>query len=422
MAGYRERVADDLVRAALNTFGAVIIEGPRASGKTTTGRKISASWVALDADPNAAELARISPGSILNGTTPRLIDEWQLAPSLWNSVRHEVDNRRATGQFILTGSATPDDDTTRHSGAGRFGRVTLRPMTLFESGDSTGQISAASLLEPAASRPSIGGLGGPTVERYAELVVRGGWPALVDRPSMSPGMYLRSYLDDVSRVDLPGAVGRVDPMRVSALIHAIARNVSTEATAVKLAKEAELTGNDNKVSAQTARKYIDALSRVFVVEEQPPWAPHLRSSVRLNNSPKWHFVDPSLAAAALGADPGWLLADMPTFGLLFESLCIRDLRVLLEPAGGAVYHYRDASKLEVDAVVDTPSGRWSAFEIKMGDPAKVDQAAKSLKALAGKVSDARRESLMSLNVITAGKVSFTREDGVNVIALGHLRL
>lgn len=416
MNGYRQRIVDQIVRGALDTFGAVIIQGPRAAGKTTTGLQVAASSIRLDSSPEVAALADTSPSTVLGGKTPRLLDEWQLAPTLWNAVRHEVDERALPGQFVLTGSATPADDITRHSGAGRFLRVTLRPMALAESGESIEAFAFADLFDGA----KIGGVGGPTVEEYADLVVRGGWPALVAQPNRSPQEYLSSYLDDVARVDLPHADLRADPMRMRALIRALARNVSTEISASKLSKESEIGESDTEVSAQTVRKYLDALTRVFVVEEQPAWATHLRSKVRLRTQPKWHFIDPSLAAAAIGVSRGALLDDLNTLGLLFESLCIRDLRVYAQQLAGSVYHYRDEVGLEVDAIVELNDGRWAAFEVKMGGAKNVELAARNLTALAGKVSEKRSDQLASLNILTAGNTSYTRPDGINVVALGHL--
>ncbi|MCL2464531.1 MAG: AAA family ATPase, partial [Micrococcales bacterium] len=231
MAPYRERVVDWLVGRALTTFGVVVIEGPRAVGKTTTGLTLAASSVRLDSSPELAGLATVSPATVLAGKVPRMIDEWQLAPTVWNAVRHEVDTRAAAGQFILTGSATPADDITRHSGAGRVRRVMLRPMTLAESGESTGTVPFSVLFDGGP----VAGIGGPTVADYARLAVRGGWPALITEPRRSPTEYLAGYLDDIARADLPGLDLRADPVRMSALIRALARNLATEATATRLA-------------------------------------------------------------------------------------------------------------------------------------------------------------------------------------------
>lgn len=415
MTGYRTRLIDPAIDAALTTFGAVVLEGPRAVGKTTTALQHSASSVRLDSSPDLVTLAEAAPDTVLAGDIPRLIDEWQLAPMLWNAVRHAADVRGAAGQFILTGSATPADDATRHSGAGRFRRLTLRPMTLAESGESTATVAFADLFRPG----KVTGLGGPTVEDYARLIVRGGWPALVEQPDRSATEYLSTYLDDVSRTDLAVADTRVDPVRMRALMRALARNVSTEVAATRLAAEAEL-GDASSVSPQTARRYLDALTRVRVLEEQPAWTPHLRSAARLRVSPKWHFIDPSLAAAALGASPRALLDEPKTLGLLFESLAIRDLRVYADTMGGAVSHYRDEQGLEVDAIVDLPDGGWAAFEVKLGGQASVDLAARNLRKLVAKVSERRAASLAGLNIVTAGDTSLTRPDGIKIVSLGHL--
>ncbi|MBX3141063.1 MAG: ATP-binding protein [Trueperaceae bacterium] len=419
MPAYLPRIVDRAIAEALKSFGAVILQGPRAVGKTTSGLHAAASSVRLDASPELITLATISPETLLEGAIPRLIDEWQLAPALWNAVRHEVDLRGGPGQFILTGSATPADDHTRHSGAGRFRRITLRPMTLAESGDSAGTVS----LDALFGGKSVAALGGPTVPQYAKLIARGGWPSLVRQSTRSARGYLTSYLEDIARVDLPASELVVDPVRMLALMRALARNVATEISAAQLGVEAEIEERSDPakgISARSVRKYLDALSRVFVVEEQPAWAPHLRSRVRLRVKPKWHFVDPSLAAAALGAGPENLMADLNTLGLLFESLCVRDLRVYADALGGSVYHYRDDSGLEIDIIVELNDGTWSAFEVKLGGEAHIESAASNLKKLQGKVSARRAEQLRSLNVITAGKVSLTRPDGVNVVALGHL--
>ena len=410
------RIADEMLDAALTTFGAVILEGPRASGKTTTALRHATSSVRLDSSPDLTALAESAPEVVLAGEAPRLIDEWQLAPTIWNAARHAVDLRQAAGQFILTGSATPSDDITRHSGAGRFRRISLRPMSLSESGDSTGVVPLLDIF--GASK--IAGLGGPSVNDYAHLIVRGGWPALVEDSKRSASEYLDSYLDDIARADLIATGARVDPIRMRALLRAIARNIATEIPATRLAKEAEIGEEPGILSAQTVRKYLDALTRVQVLEEQPAWLPHLRSTLRQRVSPKWHFVDPSLAAAALGASPQALLGDPKTLGFLFESLAIRDLRIYAAPLGGAVTHYRDEQGDEVDAIVELPDGRWAAFEVKLGGQARIDAAAKSLSKLLAKVTDARAAAASSLNVITAGNTSYTRPDGVNVIALGHL--
>lgn len=416
MVSYLARTADASIERALRTFGGVVVEGARAVGKTTTALRHAHSAVRMDSSPQLIELAETAPAEVLAGESPRLIDEWQLAPTLWNAARHAVDERGMAGQFLFTGSATPADDVTRHSGAGRFGRVRLRTMSLAESKDSL----AAVRFDDVLAGDSVAAFGGPSVRDYAAAIVRGGWPVLVRDSNRVPAEYLRGYLGDVARVDLPASDVRVDPMRMAALIDALARNVSTEVSVARLGREAQLAGRETALAASTARKYLDALARVNAIEEQPAWRPHLRSVVRQRVSSKWHFVDPSLAAAALDADADALLADPKTLGFLFQSLAIRDLRVYAEALGGAVTHYRDEQGLEVDAIVELPGGRWSAFEVKLGGQTAIETAAVHLQALARRVDDAHRERLGSLVVLTAGDVTMRRPDGVVVTALGHL--
>lgn len=251
--------------------------------------------------------------------------------------------------------------------------------------------------------------------------MRGGWPELINTPEADPADYLQSYLDNISRADLQAADIRVDPLRMEALIRSLARNIATEVSVPKLAAEAELpTKSDTSVSLRSARHYLDALERIFVLEEQPAWSPHLRSKVRLRVHPKWHFIDPSLAAAALQASPQALLEDMNTFGFLFESLAIRDLRIYTESHSGRVFHYRDSTNLEVDAISELRDGRWAAFEVKIGGQKNIDIAARNLLKLKAKVSEQRAEQLQTLVVLTAGNMSYSRDGGVHVVSLGHL--
>jgi predicted AAA+ superfamily ATPase len=420
MVDYIARTADASIRRALRTFGGVVVEGARAAGKTTTALRQAQSSVRMDASPELVALAEVAPDEILAGRVPRLIDEWQLAPTLWNAARHAVDDRGLPGQFLLTGSATPADDVTRHSGAGRFGHVRLRTLSLAESGES---LAAVPFADVVAGR-SVSALGGPSVRDYAGYIARGGWPALVRDPDRLASEYLRSYLSDIARVDIPASDLRVDPLRMRALIDALARNVATEVSAARLGRDARVSGSepgeDPGIAAATVRRYLDALARVNVLEEQPAWRPHLRSAVRQRVSPKWHFVDPSLAAAALDAGVDAMLADPETLGFLFESLAVRDLRIYAEALGATVSHYRDETGLEVDAIVELPGGRWAAFEVKLGGTKAIDAAAEHLQMLAGKVDAAHRERLSALVVLTAGAVSLSRPDGVSVVALGHL--
>jgi len=410
---YQARLIDDRIERKLRSSGAVLLQGARQVGKTTTASHHAASHVRLD-EAGPRRLAQLEPGAILEGPTPRLIDEWQLVPEVWNEVRHAIDERQAKGQFILTGSAAPSDDIIRHSGAGRIARMTLRPMSLSESGDSTEQVRFSSLWSDWNS----GALGGPTVRDYAELIVRGGWPGLIGLPVADAADALTDYVDNLASVDLRTLDARPHPARTAALLRVLARHTATEASLTKLAAEVEVEGAGS--STQTVRRYLDQLTQIFVLDELPAWPVHLRSSIAQRVKPKWHFADPSIGAAALRATPESLLQDLETMGLFFESLVIRDLRAYADTIDAQVYHYRDSEALEVDAIVERPDGVWAACEVKLGGEASIDQAAKNLFRLRGRISPAKWNKNASLNIITAGATSYRRTDGVQVIALGHL--
>ena len=417
--GYLPRVIDQVIEHSLSISGAVMLEGVRACGKTQTGLHHCASSVRLDTDEDARQLASLQPDLVLNGTSPRLIDEWQLAPRLWNAVRQTVDDRRTPGQFILTGSATPADDITRHSGAGRILRLRLRPMSLFESGHSSGEISLRALMDgtrPAGATAPLG-LGG-----LVDRLCVGGWPGLLELAPMDAQQILRSYLDDVARVDVPTAdpsVARRDPLRIRRLLVAYARHVASSASAAKIAADtADRTGAS--IQANTAADYIAALRRTMTIEEQPSWGTHLRSRAIVRQAPVRHFVDPSLAVAALDASPARLLADVNTLGLLFESMVVRDLRVYAQPLDGDVLHYRDSSGQEADAIVQLRDGRWAAVEVKLGN-SHADEAAASLHRLVNALDTTKIGEPTALIVVTAGQYAYTRDDGVVVVPLSCLR-
>lgn len=393
-----------------------MIRGPRAVGKTTTALHHAASSVRLDQRAEWIRAAELTPEVLLKGAVPRLIDEWQLAPSIWNSIRAEIDARGLPGQFILTGSAAPDEDRTRHTGAGRMARLTLRPMTLYELGKSTGQVQFADLFAKGAA---LGGLGGPTVPGYAELIVKGGWPALRRLDVAAAMDALADYVDNLADVDLRTVDGRPEPLRMAALLKALARNSATEASLQKLAEEAELPSGN--LSVPTVRKYLDQLTRIFVLEELPAWKPHIRSSIQTRVKPKWHFVDPSLATAALGVTPGGLLGDLNAMGLLFESLAVRDLRVYADVSDAKVSHYRDSTGLEIDAIIERRSGEWIGVEVKLGGERAIEEAVANFAKLRMRLTEPKLACLASFCVITGGQASYTRPDGIHVISLGHLR-
>lgn len=412
---YMDRLADALVEDALAASAAVVIDGPKGCGKTWTGLRHSASAVMLDRDLDARLAAEVNPSRVLEGPSPRLLDEWQTAPALWNAVRGAADDRPGAGRFILTGSATPADDITRHSGAGRIRRVRMRPMSLWESGHSTGEVSLGDLLDGVpcdAARPDLDFPG------VVDAVCVGGWPRLLDLSPIRAQAELRSYLDEICRTDISAVDDtRRNPVGVQRLLASLARNVATEASCSKLAAD---TGGTRPVNRATVKAYLQALERLFVVEDAPRWPIHLRSRKPLRGAPKRHLVDPSLAAATLRATPGKLADDLGAFGLLFESLAVRDLRIYGQSNDSLVWHYRDADGLEVDIILESGDGRWLPVEVKLGGAELIDQAAGSLLRLQAKAAADRIPPPANLLVITAVGYAYQRPDGVSVAPLTAL--
>lgn len=414
---YLPRTVDDELATLLAANGAVVIEGPKACGKTETARQQAASEVLLDIDVNAQQAAAVDPALVLPGDQPRLIDEWQIQPAIWNHVRRAVDDEKQPGMYILTGSAVPADDHTRHTGAGRFGRLRMRPMSLAETGVSSRQISLKGLLDGEATRSPDPGL---AIGDLLEEVVRGGWPGFRDLELQAATRAVRDYLDQVRRTDINTIDGvQRDPERVRLVMQSLARNSATQAKLTNIATDA--SGPDARIKDDTVASYLRALSRLMIIEDQRAWTPHLRSSYQLRTAPTRHFVDPSLAAAALRATPRTLLADLNTFGLLFESMVIRDLRVYGQAADAEITHYRDSSELEVDAIVTTDTGPWAALEIKLGaTPEIIDAAAKNLLTFAGRVDTTKRGKPAALGVIVGTGYGYVRSDGIHVIPIGAL--
>ncbi len=363
MTKYLPRVVDAELAERLSATGAVVVEGPKACGKTATAETVAASAVFLDVDAAAREMVDVDPAPVLEGDTPRLVDEWQTKPAVWNHIRRTVDRRGAPGQFVLTGSVVPADDIARHTGAGRLARLRMRPMSLFETGQSTGEVSLAGLLagEPQRSAPSS-----LAIRRLAELVCAGGWPGNLGYDLTQAMRANRDYLAEVQRADVRQAGDkRRDPVKIGRLLQSLARNVATPTAVATLARDVRGAGSAFKAS--TAAEYLEVLERLMIVEDQPAWSPHLRSRTTLRTTPVRHFADPSLAVAALRAVPSRLLGDLEAFGLLFESMVVRDLRVYAQAADAHVFHYREKDGLEVDAIVEDGHGRWAAFEIKLGE-------------------------------------------------------
>ena len=412
---YLERIVDRELAERLAATGAVVIEGPRACGKTETARRIAASEVLLDVHEDARALAVLAPYQVLGGAAPRLIDEWQLAPSIWNHVRRAVDDRGRPGQFILTGSAVPADDVTRHAGAGRLTRLRMRPLSSFEMGHSSGEISISELLDGAPPEAPQAEM---QIALLTERICKGGWPGNLNRSAKSVLRANRDYLNEIRRMDISRVNGKTrDPIKVGKLLRSLARNIATPVAISTLATD--VRGGGATMKADTAAEYLEALEQLMIVENQPAWAPHLRSRSIARTSPVRHFTDPSLAAAALRASPAWLLKDPKTLGLFFESMVIRDLRVYAQAADAEVYHYRDKDGLEVDAIVQAMDGRWAAFEIKLGKP-RIDEGARNLLRLAKRVDQDRCGEPSLLAVIVSSGYGYMRPDGVGIIPVGAL--
>lgn len=414
--GYRERVLDGELAERLSAIGAVLIEGPKACGKTESAIQKAATTYRFDVDSAARNAANLAPDLLLDSPKPVLLDEWQVVPTLWDQVRRAVDDRAPTkGLYILTGSATPRDDVNRHSGAGRIAIIQMRPMSLMESGHSTGQASLRALLAGDNVTAQDSGL---TVPDIIDRICIGGWPALLDASSHEAGRWLRDYLSQIVLVDIQGlGVRRRDPENIRRLVTSLARNVGTAAKVTGLAKD--VGGAEGPVARATVDGYLDSLSRLRLTENSPAWAPHMRSTTPLQSSPIRYFVDPSLAVAALGQGPTQLLGDLNATGYFFENLVVRDVRIYAQRLDGQVHHWRDQNQNEVDVVVTLPDSRWGAFEVKM-NPADADKAAASLLSFAEKVDQGRAGPPAALGVITSTGFAYRRPDGVTVLPIGAL--
>lgn len=423
MKVYRKRVADDILKRKLEGKGAVLIEGPKWCGKTTTAEQIAASILYMD-DPEKKEqnltMSELNPKRLLKGAVPRLIDEWQLAPKLWDTVRFEVDHRGELGQFILTGSAVPaDTKEITHSGTGRFTWLTMRPMSLYESGDSTGGISLKVLFE---NTEEVDGTANLSLDRLAFLICRGGWPQAIDMRDEIALDQARDYYDAVVHSDINRADHvQKNPERVKRLMRSYARNQGGQVPNTVIAQD--IAANDESpISEETVASYLDALRKIFVVEDMPAWNPNLRSKTAIRSSDTRYYIDPSIAAAALGVGPTDLLNDLKTFGFLFETLCVRDLRVFADALNGEVYHYRDKDGQECDAVIHLRNGKYGLIEMKLGGDKLIEEGAKSLKAMQKKIDTEKMKSPSFLMVLTGiGDYAYRRHDGVCVVPIGCLK-
>lgn len=420
---YKKRIADDILKRKLEGKGAVLIEGPKWCGKTTTAEQVAASVLYMDDPEKKAQnvtMAELSPKRLLAGETPRLIDEWQLAPKLWDAIRFEVDHRGEMGQFVLTGSAVPaDTKEIAHTGTGRFTWLTMRPMSLYESGDSTGQVSLRELFQGA---DDVVGESDIDLDRLAFLTCRGGWPQAIDMRDEIALDQAVDYYDAVVNSDINRADGvQKNPERVKRLMRSYARNQGTQIANTVIAEDVSGSGVIS-MSDETTAQYIDALRKIFVVEDMPAWNPNLRSKAAIRTLDTRYFVDPSIAAAALGIGPEDLLNDLNTFGFIFETLGVRDLRVFADALNGTVYHYRDKDGLECDAVVHLRNGAYGLIEIKLGGDRLIEEGAKSLLTLSGKLDTAKMKQPSFLMVLTGtGDYAYRRTDGVFVVPIGCLK-
>lgn len=418
---YLKRIADHILQDRLAASGAVLIEGPKWCGKTRTALENSKSHLFMQ-DPDRAvsylKAADIKPSLLLKGDTPRLLDEWQTAPVLWDAVRFMVDQRGEPGQFILTGSAVPRDNVVRHTGTGRISRLMMRPMSLYESMESSGSVSLKALFDGETEIDSFSSL---TIEQIAFAIVRGGWPASIGETEKIALRHGIDYVEAVINAD----VSRVDgieksPVRVRALLRSLSRNISTLATIKTIHDDIAMGDGVESISEKTISQYLGALDRIFVTENLPAWNPALRSKTAIRTSPKRQFVDPSIAAAVMRLTPSRLLDDFNYFGFLFESLCDRDLRIYADAIDGQVFHYRDGSGLEADAVIVLNDGRWAAVEVKMGSK-EIEDAAVHLQELKNKVNTEKMREPSFLMILTGTEIAYRRKDGVYVVPLGCLK-
>ena len=423
MKEYRARIVDDMLKDKLESKGAVVIEGPKWCGKTTTAMQVAGSILRMD-EPSKREtniqMSEIDPGRLLKGNAPRLIDEWQIAPKLWDAARYEVDTRGEEGQFILTGSAVPiESKEITHSGTGRFTWLMMRPMSLFESGDSTGEVSLNQLFE----NPNvIDGMNNLSIEKLAFLICRGGWPHAVGMKEKPALLQAEDYYEAVIKSDINRADGvSKNPERVKRLMRSFARNQGTQISNTML-RDDIISNDTESLNEDTIASYINALKNIFVVEDMPSWNPNLRSKTSIRTSDTRYYVDPSIAVAALGIGPKDLTNDLNTMGLLFETLCVRDLRVYAESIGGNVLHYRDKSGLECDTVIHLKNGRYGLVEIKLGGQKFIEDAAENLKSLSNKIDTSKMPAPSFLMIVIGiGEFAYKREDGIFIVPIGCLK-
>lgn len=424
MNDYKPRIVDEILAKKLEAKGAVLIEGPKWCGKTTTALQKAKSILRMDnpleKDQNL-RLSKLNPQRLLKGDTPRLIDEWQIAPTLWDTVRYEVDQRGKMGQFILTGSAVPPDTKEiTHSGTGRFTWLNMRPMSLYESGESTGEVSLKSLFDGNLNIDGENSL--DDIDKLAYLVCRGGWPQAIGLKSEAALQQAFDYYDAVVKSDINRADGiNKNPERVKRIMKSYARNQGSQAACTVIAQDIAINEVET-VNEDTVHSYIEALKKIFVVEDMPAWNPNLRSKSAIRTSDTRYYVDSSIATASLGIGPEDLINDLKTFGLFFETMCIRDLRIFAESLDGSVYHYRDNTNLECDTVVHLRNGSYGLIEIKLGGDDLINEGAENLLKLQGKIDVSKmKEPSFLMVLVGVGKYAYRREDGILVVPIGCLK-
>ena len=420
---YKKRLADQMLSDKLEAKGGVVIEGPKWCGKTTTALQVSKTIIRMD-DPSKSmlytQLLNIEPSRLLTGETPLLIDEWQIAPKLWDYVRYEIDTRGKEGQFILTGSAVPADTSEiTHSGTGRFTWLMMRTMSLYESMESTGEVSLASLFDKPEQ---IYGTNRLDLEKLAYVTARGGWPHALDMKEKNALVQAYDYYDAVVKSDINRADGITkNPERVKALMKSLARNQGSQISNNAIKEDISFHDDDN-LCTDTVSLYINALKRIYVIEDMLSWNPNLRSKTAIRTADTRYFVDPSIAIASLGLGPKDLLNDLNIFGFMFETLCVRDLRVYTDCLGGQVYHYRDKTGLKCDAVIHLRNGNYGLVEIKLGGQQAILEGMKNLKKLADKIDDTKmlKPDFMMV-LIGVGDYSYKNSDGIYIVPIGCLK-
>ena len=423
MKTYKHRIADEILKRKLLGKGAILVQGPKWCGKTTTAKQVAKSLLDLGNPTeltNALQTLQIIPMKLLDGTVPRLIDEWQTIPEIWDMVRNEVDRRGEMGQFILTGSSVPvEEEKRKHSGTGRFGWINMRPMSLWESGESTGRVSLSDLFDGKTFEPFDFAIGS---DELAFLVCRGGWPQSTFMEGEVALDQARDYYEAIYKVD----IHRVDNVRRSSertrlLLRSYARNTGSATSFSKMSED--IRENDNaSITYETVSDYVDALKKLFVLEDMPAWNPNLRSKSAIQSSDTRYFIDPSIATAALSLGPKDLINDLRTFGLFFESMAVRDLRTYADALNGDLFHYRDSSGLECDTVLHRRDGDYGLIEIKLGGADNIEKGAQTLKSLAEKMdTDKMKAPSFLMVLIGVGQYAYRRPDGVFVVPLSSLK-